>query len=90
MSNHRICNTVEAKTKLNELLDEVEGGREVVIQRRGRTVAKLIAASEETMDNRAQIKRFMARLRKFHQRVRAAHGPKGYTIELLRELRKES
>jgi prevent-host-death family protein len=32
----------EAKNKLSELLDRVEGGEEVVITRRGQPVAKLV------------------------------------------------
>ena len=35
----------EAKNKLSELLDEVEQGGEVVITRRGRPVARLVAPS---------------------------------------------
>ena len=32
----------EAKTKLGQLLDDVEAGEEIVITRRGRIVAKLV------------------------------------------------
>lgn len=34
----------EAKTRLSELLDEVEAGGEVLITRRGTAVARLVAA----------------------------------------------
>lgn len=36
----------EAKTKLAELLDRVEAGETVTITRRGKTVAKLVPASD--------------------------------------------
>ena len=38
----------EAKNKLSALLDEVEQGREVVITRRGRPVAKLVPVTAVT------------------------------------------
>lgn len=34
----------EAKTKLGQLLDQVERGEEIVITRRGKAVARLVAA----------------------------------------------
>ena len=37
----------EAKTKLAELLDKVEDGEVVIITRRGRAVARLVAARSE-------------------------------------------
>ena len=36
----------EAKTRLSELLDEVEAGGEVLITRRGTAVARLVAAEQ--------------------------------------------
>ena len=90
MHSQRHCNTVEAKAKLNELLDEVVKGHEVFIKRRGRTVAKLIGASEEALDDRPQTKQLMQRLRLFHERLRNHHGTKNHTISLLRELRRQS
>lgn len=36
--------TFEAKTKLSELLDRVEGGEEVVVTRRGKPIARLVPA----------------------------------------------
>ena len=35
-------NVHEAKTKLSQLLAEVEGGREIVVARNGKPVAKLV------------------------------------------------
>jgi prevent-host-death family protein len=34
----------EAKTKLSELLDRVEAGEEIIITRRGKEVARLVAS----------------------------------------------
>lgn len=87
---HRSCNTVEAKAKLNELLDDVASGQEIVICRRGKAVAKLIPATDEGLDDRDHTRRLLERLRRFHRRVRANRGTKGHTVALLRELRKES
>jgi prevent-host-death family protein len=38
----REIGSLEAKNKLNELLDQVEQGAEIVIIRRGKAVAKLV------------------------------------------------
>ena len=40
----REIGTSEAKNKLNELLDQVESGAEIIITRRGKAVAKLVPA----------------------------------------------
>ena len=40
----------EAKTKLSELLDKVEAGEEVVITRRGKEVARLVASVADRGD----------------------------------------
>jgi antitoxin (DNA-binding transcriptional repressor) of toxin-antitoxin stability system len=76
----RSVSLAEAKAGLSALLDAVEAAVEVVITRRGRSVASLIRESgdkEESGD-------WVARLRRFH-----AHqpGPAGSAVELLRELR---
>ena len=42
MSTH-VVNTHEAKSRLSELIREVEAGREVILARNGRPVAKIIA-----------------------------------------------
>jgi prevent-host-death family protein len=76
----RSVNLAEAKAGLSALLDAVEAGEEVVITRRGRSVARLIRES----DSDAAASDWVARLRRFH-----AHqpGPAGSAVELLRELR---
>jgi prevent-host-death family protein len=76
----RSVNLAEAKVGLFALLDAVEAGEEVVIARRGRSVARLIRES----DSDAESGDWVSRLRRFH-----AHqpGPAGSAIELLRELR---
>jgi prevent-host-death family protein len=76
----RTVNLAEAKAGLSALLDAVEAGEEVVIPRRGRSVARVI---RETGDE-AESEDWVARLRRFH-----AHqpGPAGSAVELLRELR---
>ncbi len=38
----RIVNTHEAKSRLSELIREAESGREVIVARNGRPVAKII------------------------------------------------
>jgi prevent-host-death family protein len=48
----RTVGVFEAKNHLTALLDEVEGGREVLITRRGKPVARLVPA--ETGFNRAK------------------------------------
>ena len=76
----RSVSLAEAKAGLSALLAAVEAREEVVITRRGRSVARLIretGADAESGD-------WVARLRRFH-----AHqpGPAGSAVELLRELR---
>ena len=51
----------EAKNKLSALLDEVEQGREIVITRRGRPVAKLVPVTAVT--DRERSKAAMHRIR---------------------------
>ena len=52
----------EAKNRLTALLDEVEGGGEVVITRRGKPVARLVRAEEGF--NREKARRAAEGLRK--------------------------
>ena len=75
----RSINLAEAKAGLSALLDAVEAGEEVVITRRGRSMARLI---RET-GGKAESGDWVARLRRFH-----AHqpGPAGSAVVLLREL----
>jgi prevent-host-death family protein len=40
-------NVHEAKTKLSQLLAEVEGGREIIVARNGKPVAKLVPSQPE-------------------------------------------
>jgi prevent-host-death family protein len=86
----KFCNTVETKAKLNELLNNIERGQEIIIQRRGKSVAKLVPLSAAGPDDEEQTKIFLSHLRKFHRRIRRRHGFKGQTLEILKELRKES
>lgn len=48
----RMVGAFEAKNKLSELLDEVERGGEIVITRRGKPVARLIANEPKNEDER--------------------------------------
>ena len=70
----------KAKAHLNELIDRVEAGQEVVITRRGKAVAHLSAAvypkEPVPLDDLAQFRSTMPRL----------HRP---AAELLREMRDE-
>ena len=87
----RNCSTAEAKAKLSELLDQVVQGGDVIIQRHGKPIARLVATSaKEVADDAQKIQSFMTQLKAFHKSVRRAHGAKGRTVELLRELRRES
>jgi prevent-host-death family protein len=76
----RNVNLAEAKARLSALLDAVEAGEEVVITRRGRSVARLIRESDSDAESGDRV----ARPRRFH-----AHqpGPAWSAAELLRELR---
>lgn len=86
----RCCNTVEAKAKLNELLDDVVNGDVIIIQRRGKPVAQLSAAPTTPVDHQASTKDLFRRLRDFHKRVRKNHPAKSHTVDILREIREES
>lgn len=44
----RSVNVHEAKTHLSRILDEVEGGEEVIIARAGRPAARLVSISSPT------------------------------------------
>jgi prevent-host-death family protein len=59
--------TFEAKNKLSELLERVQGGEEITITRRGQPVAKLVPVRAETDRDRARAaaERIRARARKF-------------------------
>lgn len=62
----------EAKTKFSELLAAVEHGEEVTITRRGRPVARIVAAEEAEESAQSQRQRVagaFARLRELRQGV---------------------
>ena len=89
MIKQKIYNTVDAKAHLNELLNAVVSGQEILIQKRGKIVAKLSKASEEKQT--AQLhKDVFKRLRAFHKKVESQHGKKSQTLDILREIRKEA
>lgn len=60
----------EAKTRLSELLAAVELGEEVTITRRGRPVARIVAAAEPplaALSQRERVAGAFARLREIRQ-----------------------
>jgi prevent-host-death family protein len=60
----------EAKTHLSSLVDEVEQGREVVITRHGKPVARLVRAqSELTEEQMARRRKAIAELREIAKRL---------------------
>ncbi len=59
----------EAKTKLPELLDLVERGREVIITRHARNVARLVPANQPAVD-----KSVFTRLRALRSRLALGKG----------------
>lgn len=90
MMKSLLCNTVEAKTKLNELLNYIAKGQEVIIKRYGKIVAKIIPATEQSFDHSHQTKNFIGNLKQFHKKIIKNHGQKSDTVALLRGLRQES
>ena len=54
----------EAKSKLSELVERAESGREVVITRRGKPVAKLVPADAGKVIDRAALFREIKALRR--------------------------
>ncbi|MBD5800687.1 hypothetical protein AZOA_00870 [Azoarcus sp. Aa7] len=63
----------EAKTKLSELLVAVEHGEQVTITRRGRPIARIIAATETPESGQTQRQRVLgtfARLRELRKGIR--------------------
>ena len=60
----------EAKTHLSNLIDEVEKGREVVITRHGKPVAKLVRAEERLSPEQvAQRQKALQELREIGRRL---------------------
>lgn len=63
----------EAKTKLSELLAAVEHGEQVTITRRGRPIARIVAAAEAPESGQTQRERVLdtfARLRELRKGIR--------------------
>lgn len=75
----------EAKTHLSALLDRVERGEEVLITRRGKSVAKLVPARSERDVARAL--RAVDDLRKLGAEIKRKSGP--ITLEELKSWRDE-
>ena len=59
----------EAKTRLPALLDLVERGREIIITRRARNVARLVPADQPTVDHSV-----FTRIRALHSRLSLGKG----------------
>ena len=59
----------EAKSKLSELLDQVERGRTITITRHARNVARLVPATEATVDRSV-----FTRIRALHARLALGKG----------------
>jgi len=59
----------EAKSKLSELLDQVEGGRSITITRHARSIARLVPATEAPVD--ASV---FTRIRALHARLSLGKG----------------
>ena len=63
----------EAKTNLSRLVEQVEKGREIVITRHGKPVAKLVRAEKEdpfTPEKIAERRKAMAELREIANRLK--------------------
>lgn len=88
MLKKRTCNTVEAKAKLNELLDEVAQGNTVTIIRHGEPVAQLVTPSSKNSDGGHES--FFTSLKSFHKKIAKKHGLPSHTVEILREIRDDS
>lgn len=91
MQNITYCNTVEAKTHLNQLLDEVAKGKIYIVKRRGIPIARIIPTSpaieKAGIATNTQIFKDISRL---HQKIKKTRKLKSKTVQLIRELREES
>ena len=74
----------EAKTRLLQLLDEVEGGETIVVTRHGRPIARI---TPEPDRRRAEVAAAIERIGALGRRVRERGGP--ITAEELMALRDE-
>lgn len=61
--------TLEAKTRLSELLQRAERGEEILIMRRGQPVAKLVPASPVAAAAAERWRRAIARLGRIQMRL---------------------
>ena len=75
--NIKTVGAYEAKTHLASLLDEVAKGREIVITRREKPIARLVPVVSSP-----SVKEVVARIRAFHGRIKL---PKGETTKDLIE-----
>jgi len=62
----------EAKTRLLQLLDEVEAGETVLITRHGRPIARITPEADR---RRAEVAAAIQRIRALGRRVRERNGP---------------
>ena len=76
----------EAKTKLAELLDRVEGGEVVTITRRGKAVARLVPAKSE--EGAAQMRRVVEEIKRNRVGRGKPAGPGTTIAELIKAGRK--
>lgn len=84
----RTVGAFEAKTHFSQLLDEIQRTRsEIVIQRRGRTVAKLVPVSDLDEGQARSMEQVVADIRALRERIRA-RGPQLSIRELIDEGRK--
>ncbi len=84
----REVGVLEAKTKLSALLDEVEGGGEVVITRHGRPVARMVGADAPSWPPRRPTgEELVVKAKAFQQRlIDQGFDPKPESWEDLKEL----
>ena len=68
MSKPVVVGAFEAKTRLSELLREVERGGSFVIQRRGKAVARLVPPARE--EHAKELAQALTAFRQIRQRIR--------------------
>lgn len=79
----------EAKNKLSELVEAARRGEEIVLTKRGKPVARLIAAAANAQDGAAAEAAFARIEARREARARAGMGMKpGEILKLIREGRK--
>jgi prevent-host-death family protein len=60
----------EAKTHFLRILDEVERGQTVIVTRHGKPIARIVPASPDSEDRRAQIEQAMASILEIRKRTK--------------------